>query len=113
MKSVDGARRTRRTASIDRVTAIASGFTWINVPPIAAGRRVTEVWKIIVKCHIVDVNSVTQQIVGEHIAWLCVVSTALISGKHAANGDAQGDVDNIVKQAAAIWIASAVACQQA
>jgi hypothetical protein len=112
MKLVDGTRGTRRTASINRVSAIASGFTWINVPPIAAGRRVSEIWKIIVKCDIVDVHSVAQQIVGEHIAWLCVVCAALIPGKHAANGDTQGDVDNVVKQAPAIRIASGIASQQ-
>jgi hypothetical protein len=113
MKLVDGTRGTGRTAPINRVSAVASGFTWINVPPIAARRCVTEIWKIIVKCHIVDVHSVTQQIVGEHIAWLCVISAALISREYAANGDTQSDVDHIVKQTSAIWIAGAVACQQA
>jgi len=83
------------------------------VPSIAAGGAVSNVWKIGMQCYVVDVYSVPQFVVGENITWLFVIRTALISCQYSPDGYSQGNVNRIVKQAAAIRVARRVARQQA
>lgn len=60
VRLLDRARRSGHAATINCVAAIASGFAWIDVSAIAAGGCIPDIGEIIVKCHVVYVDAVSQ-----------------------------------------------------
>lgn len=83
-------------------TGRAAGFPGVNMPAVAAARRVGQVGETCSEGYVVDVHPITQTIVGKNVK-------RRIEHSHDC---AQGDVRYVVKKPPAIGIARRISTQQ-
>jgi hypothetical protein len=58
--------------------------------------------------HIVDIDPITQRVIGKNVATCGVTRAAFVACQDPSHGNAQGNIHHVVSQSPAIWETSAV-----